>query len=150
MTLTTAAGTLPVMEQVVEQAGSGEPETRGAAIARRMRALGMNYTSLGREARGMYRQTVKRAIENDPRTEEGTYELLETTLSRVEREWGHTDGPDIVVSTEDQLIEIEAEDTEGGFRFVVKGPVANADVLSAQVAKILADIRVHRRPPDGQ
>lgn len=134
----------------VESADPGNSESRGAAVGRRMRALGMNYTSLGKEARGMYRQTVKRAIENHPKVEVATYEILEATLDRLEVQLGHAGGPDVVVSTPEHLIEIEAEDTEGGFKFVVKGTVADADVLSAQVAKILADIRENRRPPTEQ
>lgn len=140
--------TLAPMSEVDDSRNHGD-ESRGAAIGRRMRALGMNYTSLGREARGTYRQTVKRAIENDPVVGAGTYELLEATLTRLEQQLGLGEGPDAFVSTEDQLIELEVTN-EDGFRVVVKGPIRNADVLREQVRKILSDMSQAKRPPADQ
>lgn len=145
MSTTAAAATLAPMAQMEQSDVPGE--SRGAAINRRMRALGMNFTSLGKEARGTYRQTVKRATEDNPTVEPGTYDILEATLDRLERQLGHAGGPDAVLSTEERLIEFEVS-SDAGVRVVVRGPVTDAAALEAAVANLIRDMGGKR--PSGE
>lgn len=122
--------------------GDADEETRGQAILRRMRRIGMTNTSLAKEARGMDRTTVSRAIRDDPTVTDTTYERLEGTLDRIEHELGYG-GPDAVMSTGAGLVEFEVD----GDHVIVKGPVADVDALAALVAKLIRNIR-DATPPD--
>lgn len=106
-------------------------ETRGQAIERRMLALGMNYTSLGDQAGGLYRQTVKRATEDHPSTRPATYAQLEAALDRIEQETGQNEpglsGPQIVV------VRLRDGDRE----VAVEGPVDNLEALEAAADRLL-------------
>lgn len=117
-----------------------EGETRGQSAARRMRALGYNNSTFGREAEGMNRETVKRALADSPRTDPATWRRIEQTLDRLERTHGLDDGPDAVMSTDEGLIQFEVTG-DFGVRVVVKGPIGDADALERSVARLIRDIR---------
>jgi len=132
--MTTSAATERL--RTVEEEG----ETRGERAARRMNALGYNYSSLGKEAGGMNRQTVKRALTDWPKTGATTWRLIESALDRLERSHGMNGGPDAVMSTDEGLIEFEVSG-DFGVRVVVKGPIGDADALERSVARLIRDIR---------
>lgn len=114
-------------------------ESRGAAIERRMKALGMGPTELSRDAGGVSRKTIYRAMADDESVTDKTYQRLEGALSRVEADAGYG-SPDAVLSTEQGLIEVDVTG-DFGVRIVVKAPVENADELEAMVARLIRDIR---------
>lgn len=113
-------------------------DSRGGKIKDRMRSIGLTNKAMAKEAR-MDRQTVARAIVNDPATTRTTYERLEGCLDRLERELGHG-APDAVMSTEQGLIEFEVSG-DFGVRVIVKGPIENATELEESVARLIRDIR---------
>lgn len=123
---------------------TGAPETRGQEISRRMRRLGLNQSEFSEESK-VDRGAIGRALRDDPRTSEQTYARLEGCLERLEHEVGYG-GPDVVLSTEQGLMEFEVTG-DFGVRVVVKGPVANAEELEASVARLIRDIRTN--PTEG-
>lgn len=120
--------------------GVTEGETRGHAATRRMTALGLNYTTLGREAEGLDRQTVRRALADSPQTDRGTWRRIEDALTRLEADTGLAGGPDAVMSTTEGLVEFEVTG-DFGVRVVVKGPIGQTDELERSVARLIRDIR---------
>jgi hypothetical protein len=115
-----------------------DDETRGQAIGRRMRAIGMNPMDLAGEA-GRNRSLLYRVLKDEANVRDDSYRAFELALDRIEREHGHG-GPDAVLSTEQGLIEFEVTG-DFGVRVVVKGPIENAAELEASVARLIRDIR---------
>ncbi|WP_310962102.1 hypothetical protein [Nocardioides terrisoli] len=113
-------------------------QSRGEAIRRRMRRIGLTNSGLSKES-GVDRKTITRALDDVPQTQTATFERLEWTLDRLENELGHG-GPDAIMSTEVGLIEFEVTG-DFGVRVVVKGPIENAAELEESVARLIRDIR---------
>lgn len=133
MPRTTPAGTLTPV-------GPHEEETRGQAIGRRMKALGMKRTDLADQAgAGGSRSLLYRVLKDEPGVRDESYRVFELALDRIEDEYGHG-GPDAVLPTEHGLIEFEVTG-DFGVRVVVKGPIENATELEKSVARLIRDIR---------
>lgn len=104
---------------------------RGLALRERREQAGMKQTDLASET-GLARQTIARAEEGHG--SKATYRQMEAWFDRFDEETGATPPPS------SGLIEFEVEG-DGGYRVVVRGPIANAEDLERSVARIVATIR---------
>lgn len=114
----------------------------GERLRQRRERLGIDKKALA-EAAGVNRNTLA-AIENGESFNRSSLAKLERVLDELEHEAG-LDAPP-AAPTEADLIEFDISD-EFGLHLVVKGPIANADILKRQVIDIIREIRAES-PPD--
>lgn len=111
---------------------------RGAAIARRLETLGISTREFQQESR-IDRKSLKRAIAGEPTVREATYAGIESHLNKLEAATGVAPIGDLKYD----LIEVRAtkEGPNGrSYSAVVKGPVADVDLLRRQVALLVNDL----------
>lgn len=113
---------------------------RGASIQRRLNALGISDREF-HEQTGIDRKTLRRAVAGQEKVRPSTYAAIEAALDKLEAKVGG--GPVAaapVVQPASDFIEFDITG-DFGVHLVVKGPVADADVLKRQVIEIIREIR---------
>ena len=118
------------MHAVAYAADSGvvTEQSRGGAIRARLDALGISDRDF--EARsGINRQTLRRAVENDPRVKAATYLAIEAWLDR--REESHRGVP------EDPHVVTFHLSGNFGVDVVISGPVENLQQLEESVQRLI-------------
>lgn len=112
-----------------------EEESRGAAIKRRLKALGISDREFTATT-GVDRKTLNRAIANDEATRASTYLAIEAAIDKMEARVRGLP----VAQAEDDYVEFTVEGNFG-VRAVVKGPVKDMDELQRAVARLVREMR---------
>jgi len=113
-------------------------EERANRIRSRLEHLGISDREFA-ERTGIDRKALRRAA-NGEAVRGSTYTAIETWLTRLERELGVEDLPEgfeYVGDPADRFITFEVG--EGLARVVVKGPIADADLLRAQALELVQE-----------
>lgn len=126
------------MSDVIDTLGVGlgtMTETRGRAIARRMKALGLNASALESYSEKIGRKVDRNLIARAMRDEshDSSYLRVEDALDRYSEEVGadRDDGDEIT-------FEVTGPKTE--WHVKVHGPFARADEIREQVARLLQEV----------
>lgn len=112
---------------------------RAAKIQSRLDALDISDREFA-ERTGIDRKALRRAA-NGESVRGSTYTAIETWLTRLERETGDIEVPELpegfqyLGNPAEQLIAFEVG--EGPTRVVVKGPIKDADLIREQAAKLV-------------
>lgn len=109
-----------------------DDEARGAAIREQREVADMTLVQLAEET-GLSRQTIARA--EGGHASKSTFRTLESFF-----ETEISGPPEGAAAASTGLIEFEVEG-DGGYRVVVRGPIANAEDLERSVARIVETIR---------
>lgn len=125
--------------RLVTSSAGGEDD-RGAAIQRRIEALGVGDREW-HAMTGIARSTLHRAIRNDPGTKNSTYVAIEAYLDKLEaRNAGRTVAIPAPSLPPEGMIEFDITG-DFGVHVVVKGPVTDAAEVRRQAMEIFRDIR---------
>ena len=127
-----------------EQSGHMTAE-EGARMRARRERIGWDVKRLATEA-GVHRTTLA-ALEAGEGTRGTTRAKVEKALTDAEHEMGISGMPTESTSIQPGLIEFEITG-DFGVRVVARGPIANHEVLAADVARIIRDIRASTPPPE--
>lgn len=112
-----------------------DEEERGQRVKARMDRMGISARALSDES-GVYRSTLKRAIEGESGVRAATFAAIEATLDRLEEEMG-IGAPVPEEPAEADFIEFRVEGLYGAKSVVVKGPVRDRDALLEAVERLM-------------
>lgn len=117
---------------------AGSDDDRGAAIQRRIDALGIS----DREwhiTTGIDRKTLHRAIRNEPGTRSATYTAIESWLDKLEAKVSGEPVADVVPAVDKPagFIRITVEGVYGANALIVEAPPENIAELEAMVDRIM-------------
>jgi len=121
-----------------EQSGGMSSEV-GARVRARRERIGWDVKRLAAEA-GVHRTTLT-ALESGQGVRGTSRAKIEKALDDAEKEMGITDTPAAASASDSDLIEFEISGVFGVERIVVRGPIADHEILAADVARIVRDIR---------
>lgn len=122
----------------VTSSSGDDGDDRGTTIERRFKALDMGWREW-HEKTGIDRKTLQRAI--DGHSQASTYTAIEAELEKFEaRNSGMPTALASSLASGEGVIEFDITG-DFGVHVVVKGPVADADLLRRQAAAIIRDIR---------
>lgn len=130
------------MSELVRKADSspvtssaGNSDDRGAAIQRRIDALGISDREWHAQT-GIDRKTLHRAIRNEPGTRSSTYTAIEAELDRLEAK---VSGRPVAhqVSERPNMMRVEVQGVYGAKALVFEAPVENIAELEAMVDRIM-------------
>ena len=112
---------------------------RGDEIQRRLDALKISDREF-KEASGIDRKTLRRAVAGEERVRASTYAAIESALDKIERRIR----PELPESPEANLVSFELSG-DFGVEVVVKGPVENLAELEASVERLIRKMRERER-----
>lgn len=110
----------------------------GSAVRARRLRLGMTIEDLAREAK-VSPDTLSDFEGGVRQPRDLTVSKILSALDRIEVETG-MDDPALDLAQQGGLVSFDVQ-AEGGFHVVVKGPVADADLLREQVTAIIREMR---------
>lgn len=127
--LASRADSLPVTSS------AGNETDRGAAIQRRIDALGISDREWHTQT-GIDRKTLHRAIRNEPGTRASTYTAIEAELDKLEAKVAGV--PTAQEAPEaPRVVRIEVPNVYGARALIVEGPVDDLPALEAMVDRIM-------------
>lgn len=114
---------------------SGDENNRGAAIQRRIDALGISDREWHAQT-GIDRKTLHRAIRNEPGTRPSTYTAIEAELDKLEAK---VSGRAVAQPAPERpnVVRIEVPNVYGAQALVFEGPVESLPELEAAVDRIM-------------
>lgn len=115
---------------------AGDSSDRGAAIARRIEALGIGDREW-HAITGIARSTLNRAIRNEPGTRPGTYTAIEAELDKLE---ARNAGEPVAVEQQEiapGVVRVEVQGVYGAKALVFQAPVENVEILEHMVDRIM-------------
>jgi len=125
---------------------SGDEIKRGAAIQRRIDALGISDREWHTQT-GIDRKTLHRAIRNEPGTRASTYTAIEAELDKLEAKVA---GKPIAQAAPEKpnMIRIEVPNVYGAQALVFEAPVEDAAMLEAMVDRIMRRLAREQGDPN--
>lgn len=131
--------------RLVTSSAGGEDD-RGAAIQRRIEALAIGDREW-HAITGIARQTLHRAIRNEPGTKKATYVAIEAFLDKLEAK---RDGKPVALGSppKPNVVRYEVQGVYGAKAIIVEGPVESIAELEASVDRILRRMAREQGDPD--
>lgn len=117
---------------------AGDAQSRGAAIRARIDKLGITDRQW-HERTGIARQTLSKAIHDDPRVRPGTYSAIEAELDKMERAFAGE--PTATTKPPAGVVRVTVEGVYGAKALVVEGGVENMAELEEMVDRIMRNLR---------
>lgn len=131
------------MNEVVGSADSGSvtssagsEDDRGAAIQRRIDALGISDREWHAQT-GIDRKTLHRAIRNEPGTRPSTYTAIEAEMDKLEAKFAGRPVSQRVPEERPNVMRVEVQGVYGAKALVFEAPVENLAELEAMVDRVM-------------
>lgn len=121
-------------------ADAGDAEDRGAKIKARIDALGITDRQW-HERTGIARQTLAKAIRNEPQVRPGTYTAIEAELDKMERA---VSGEPVATQQKPPpagVVRVTVEGVYGAKALIVEAPPENLAELEEMVDRIMRNLR---------
>lgn len=120
------------------ESSASDDKDRGGAIQQRLEALDISDREFERISK-IGRTTLARAIANDSKVRDSTYDAIEFNLDKLE---ARASGQPVAIPVGDPADDLMEVSVEGNFgvRAVVKGPVRDRAAIQEFVANLIADM----------